>query len=178
MFRELIKTLFYVGFVLPVVVFAQPRKGDYGISTTISKGFIESHDISTYASSMNIGVLYLVSDQVSLRGEVGFRAQKDTSGNKSSEFLFTADLWYYLHTTENLSTFIGGLFGIGSASDYAGKGTGALSLGAFLGGEYWLSKKFSCFSDIGIMYTYYSVSEKSSWDLYSSATIGLNWYLN
>lgn len=174
------RLIFLFLFFLLIVASAlsQPKKNMYGISAAISEGFLTSHNIYMNGPSLNIGVAYIFSDQLSLRGDLGFRSQKDTSGDKSSEFTFTANLWYYLHTIDNLSTFIGGSLGLGSASDYNGSGTSILSLGGFLGGEYWISSKFSCFGHIGIIYASYVVTDKSAWDLYSSAAVGLTWYLN
>jgi hypothetical protein len=172
-------------FLVPLVIyflssfplFSQPKKGMYGITATISKGFPSSQDISTNTGSMNIGMVYMPSDQLSLRGELGFRLHKDTTGAKNSEFTFTANMWYYLHTIESASTFLGGALGFGSASDAAGRGTSLLSLSGFFGAEYWFSPRFSCFGHIGIIYASYTVAERPASDIFTSVTTGLTWYL-
>ncbi len=155
---------------------SQPKKGMYGITTTISKGFGQSENISTNNDGLNIGMAYMPSDQIGLRGELGFRSHKDTSGAKNSEYTFTANVWYYLQTTENVSTFLGGALGFGSASDAAGKGTSLLNFGGFFGAEYWFSPHFSWFGHIGFVYASYTVAEKPASDVFTSATTGLTWY--
>jgi hypothetical protein len=149
----------------------------YGITAAISKGFESSQNISTNTGSLNIGMAYMPSDQLSLRGELGFRSYKDTSGDRSSEFTFTANMWYYLHTAESVSTFLGGALGFGSASDAAGNGTSLLSLSGFFGAEYWFSSHFSWYGHIGIIYASYTVAERPASDFFTSATTGLTWYL-
>jgi hypothetical protein len=163
-------------FLMPLSLLSQPKKGMYGITTTISTGFVPLNNISTNSGSLNLGMAYMPSDRVSLRGELGFRSQKDTSGTKNSEFTFTGNLWYYLQTSENVSTFLGGAIGFGSASDVAGKGTSLLSLSGFFGAEYWFSPHFSCFGHIGLIYASTKVAEKPASDVFTSATTGLTWY--
>jgi hypothetical protein len=157
-------------------LFAQPKKGIYGITTTLSKGFGTASDISTNSGSMSIGVGYMPTDMINLRGELGFRSQKDTTGLKHSEFTFTGSLWYYLQTSEGVSTFLGGSLGFGSATDIGGKGTSMVSLGGFFGAEYWFSQHFSCFGHIGFIYASYTIAEKPASDFFTSASTGLTWY--
>ena len=158
------------------ILISQPRKGLYGITTTISKGFISSHRVVTNNGSLNVGFAYLPSNSISLRCELGFRSQKDTSQATSSEFTFTTNAWYYLNNLENVTTFIGGALGFGSASDGVGIGTSLLSLSGFFGVEYWISSQFSCFGHIGLVYASYSVAQRPASDIFTSATSGLTWY--
>jgi hypothetical protein len=85
-------------------------------------------------------------------------------------------MWYYLHTAENISTFLGGSLGFGSANDAAGNGTSLLNISGFFGAEYWFSPHFSCFGHVGLVYASYKITEKPASDVYTSATTGLNWY--
>ena len=85
-------------------------------------------------------------------------------------------MWYYLHTAENVSTFLGGALGFGSANDAAGNGTSLLNLSGFFGAEYWFSPHFSCFGHIGLVYASYKITEKPASDVFTSATTGLTWY--
>jgi hypothetical protein len=165
-----------ISIVITSTVFSQPKKGMYGLTTTISKGFVSSQNISTNAGSLNIGMSYLPSDEISLRGELGFRSQNDTSKAKNSEFTFTGNVWYYLQTSENVSTFLGGGVGFGSANAASGDGTSLLSISGFFGAEYWFSPHFSCFGHIGLVYASYSVATQPASDIYTSATTGLTWY--
>jgi len=158
------------------LVLSQPKKGLYGITMAISKGFIHSNNISTNSGSLNIGFAYFPSDRISVRCDVGFRAQKDTSEAKTSEFTFTGNMWYYLQTSENVSTFLGGALGFGSATDAAGKGSSLMSLQGFFGAEYWLSQHFSWFGHIGLVYASYTISERPASDVFTSASTGLTWY--
>jgi hypothetical protein len=167
-------------FLITTPLHSQPKKGMYGLTTTIAKGFIASHDITTMGGvlngSLNIGMAYMPSDKFSLRGELGFRSQKDTNNTKNSEFTFTGNLWYYLQTSESVSTFLGGGIGFGSANTASGDGTNLLSLSGYFGAEYWFSPHFSCFGHIGIVYASYSVATKPASDIFTSATTGLTWY--
>ena len=155
---------------------SQPKKGMCGISATISKGFIGSRNISTNTGSLNIGLAYLPSDHLSIRSELGFRTQKDTSGARNSEFTFTGNVWYYLHTAESMSTFIGGALGFGSESAASGSVTSLFSLSGYFGAEYWIGQRFSWFGHIGLVYASYSVAGKPASDVFTSATTGLTWY--
>jgi hypothetical protein len=162
--------------ILTIPVLSQPKKGMYGITTTISKGFVSSTNISTNNGSLNIGMAYMPSDQISIRSDLGFRSQTDTSGTKNSEFTFTGNVWYYLHTTENVSTFLGAALGFGSETDVAGIGTSLVSISGFFGAEYWFSPHFSCFGHIGLVSASYKIAEKPSSDVFTSAATGLTWY--
>jgi hypothetical protein len=162
--------------VLSSLLVAQPKKGIYGVTTTLSKGFISSANISSNTGSFNIGMAYMPSDRINLKGELGFRSQKDTSGTKNSEFTFTGNVWYYLQTSESVSTFLGGALGFGSATDVAGKGTSLLSLSGYYGAEYWFSPRFSWFGHFGIVYASYKIAQKPASDIYTSATTGVTWY--
>jgi hypothetical protein len=166
----------FMFFITTSPLFSQPKKGVYGITTTISKGFVASQNIFTNAGSLNMGMAYMPSDHISLRGELGFRSQKDTSKSKNSEFTFTGNLWYYLQTKESVSTFLGSAIGFGSANGASGDGTSLLSLSGFFGAEYWFSPHFSCFGHIGLVYSSYSVATKPASDVFTSATTGLTWY--
>jgi hypothetical protein len=158
------------------LLFSQPKKGLYGITTTISKGFIASNNMSTNTGSLNLGFTYLPSNRINLRGELGFWSQKDTAQTTNSEFTFTSNVWYYLNTNENVSTFLGGALGFGSATDGAGKSSSLLHLNGFFGVEYWISTHFSCFGHIGLVYASYKVAERPATNIFTSATSGLTWY--
>ncbi len=173
--KKILGILIVLGSVIASTLYAQPQKGIYGITTTISKGFI-SKNISTSSGSLNLGMAYMPTDRINLRGELGFRSQKDTSNSTSSEFTFTANCWYYLQTTENVSTFLGGAVGFGSATDVAGKGTSLLNLGGYFGAEYWFSQRFSWFGHFGIIYASYKIATKPASDIFTSATTGVTWY--
>ena len=165
------------GLLFPfLIAYSQPKKGLYGISTSIAKGFVSSHSISSNAGSLNLGMAYMPSDQISLRGELGFISQKDTSNATYSEFTFTGNVWYYLQTSENISTFLGGALGFGSATDATGKGISMLTLQSFFGAEYWVSKRFSWFGHMGVVYASYSEAGKKASDIFTSASTGLTWY--
>jgi len=172
--------LFLIGVIAFLInisfLFSQPKKGMYGITTAISKGFMKSQNISSNAGSLNIGMAYMSSDQVSIRCELGFLSQKDTSGAKNSEFTFTGSLWYYLRTTENVSTFLGGAIGFGSASVASGDGTSLFNLSGYFGAEYWIGPRFAWFGHIGLVYASYTVAKKPASDVFTSATTGLTWY--
>jgi hypothetical protein len=159
-----------------LTVFSQPKKGLYGISTSISKGFVTSHSISTNANSLNLGMAYMPSDRISLRGEMGFLSQKDTANATYSEFTFTGNLWYYLQTSEEISTFLGGALGLGSATEASGKGISLMSFQGFFGAEYWFSKRFSWFGHMGLVYSSYTIAEKKASDIFTSASTGVTWY--
>lgn len=165
-----------VTFLSTSSLFSQPQKGLFGISVTLAQGFIKSQNISTNSGSLGIGMAYQPSDRISLRGDIGFLFQKDTSGAKNSEFTFTGNVWYYLRTTENVSTFLGGALGFGSANAVSGKGTSLITLSGFFGAEYWFSQRFSWFGHIGLVYASYSVAEKPASDVFTSASTGLTWY--
>jgi hypothetical protein len=156
-------------------LFSQPKKGMYGITTNISKGFLSSN-ISTNDGSLNLGMAYMPSDRISIRSDLGFKSQKDTSGEKNSEFTFTGNVWYYLQTAENVSTFLGGALGFGSATDVAGNGTSLISVSGFFGAEYWFSPHFSWFGHIGLVSASYKIAEKPASDVFTSAATGLTWY--
>jgi hypothetical protein len=157
-------------------LYSQPKKGMYGITAAISKGFESTQNIRTNNGSMGIGVSFMPAENLNLRGELGFRTHKDTSGGKESEFTFSGNLWYYLQTSESVSTFLGGGIGFGSSTDAGGRGTSLASFSAYFGGEYWVSPHFSCFGHIGVVYLAYTVAERPASDVFTSATIGLNWY--
>ncbi len=161
---------------IPQFLFSQPQKGLAGISVTLAQGFISSQNISTSSGTLNIGMSYLPTDRIGVRGDVGFLSQKDTSGSRNSEFSFTGNVWYYLRTVESLSTFLGGSLGFGSVSTTSGKGISQISLGGFFGAEYWFSQRFSWSGRIGIIYSSYSVAEKPASDIYTSAATSLTWY--
>ncbi len=103
---RLLNSLIFV-IVLTTQVFSQPIKGMYGITTTISKGFVSSSNISTNNGSLNIGMAYMPSDRISVRAELGFRSQTDTSTAKNSEFTFTGNVWYYLRYCRKYIYFFG-----------------------------------------------------------------------
>jgi hypothetical protein len=162
--------------LLTAPLLSQPKRGMYGITTTISKGFVTSSNISTNNGSLNIGIAYMPIDHVCIRSDLGFRSQTDTSGEKNSEFTFTGNVWYYLHTAENVSTFLGGALGFGSATNVAGKGTSLMSVSGFFGAEYWFSPHFSWFGHIGLVSASYKIAEMPASDVFTSATTGLTWY--
>jgi hypothetical protein len=168
--------LIFMFFAATTSLLSQPMKGMYGISTTISRGFVVSQNISQNGPSLNIGMSYMPSDQINLKGEIGFCSQKDTSGAKNSEFTFTGHLWYYLQTSQNVSTFLGGSIGFGSVNTASGDGTTMLNLSGFFGAEYWFSPHFSCFGHIGLVYASYTIATKPASDIFTSATTGLTWY--
>ncbi|MGD1044959.1 MAG: hypothetical protein ABR936_06480 [Bacteroidota bacterium] len=64
----------------------------YGITTTISQGFVSLSNISTNNGSLNIGMAYMPSNRIGVRSDLGFRSQTDTSGVKNSEFTFTGNV--------------------------------------------------------------------------------------
>jgi hypothetical protein len=163
-------------FVATSSLCSQPKKGMCGISTTISKGFVAAQNISLNEPALNLGVSYMPSDQIALKGEVGFCSQKDTSEAKNSEFTFTGSLWYYLQTSENVSTFLGGSVGFGSVNTASGNETSMLNLSGFFGAEYWFSPHFSCFGHIGLVYASYTIATKPASNIFTSATTGLTWY--
>jgi hypothetical protein len=162
--------------ILTLPLFSQPKRGKYGISTTISKGFVPSSNISTNNGLLNVGIVYMPSDRVNVRCDLGFRSQSDTSGDNNSEFTFTGNVWYYLNTAEKVSTFLGGALGFGSATDVAGIGTSLVSVSGFFGAEYWFSPHFSWFGHIGLISASYRIAEKPASDVFTSATTGLTWY--
>lgn len=162
--------------VMTAILFSQPKKGLYGITTTISKGFIPSNNISTNNGSLNLGFTYLPSNKINLRCELGFRSQTDTAEAKSSEFTFTSNIWYYLATYENVATFAGGALGFGSAVDGAGISSSLFDLSGFFGVEYWIGSHFSCFGHIGFVYASYKIAQRPATDIFTSATSGLTWY--
>lgn len=166
--------VFYL--LISTSLLAQPKAGLYGISTTISKGFIVSQDIAQNGPSLNIGMSYMPSDQLNLKGEVGFFSQKDTSGAKNSEYTFSAQLWYYLQSSDQVSTFLGGSIGFGSVNTASGDGITLIDFSGFFGAEYWFSPHFSCFGNIGVVYASYTVATKPASDVFTSATTGLTWY--
>jgi len=181
MSKQLFKTGHLICFIvlailLTIPLLSQPKRGMYGITTTISKGFVTSSNISTNNGSLNLGMAYMPTDGISVRSELGFRSQTDTSGEKNSEFTFAGNLWFYLHTSESVSTFIGGALGFGSATDVAGKGTSLLSVSGFFGAEYWLSPHFSWFGHIGVVSASYKIAEQPASDVFTSAATGLTWY--
>ena len=171
---RLLCSILLVFFVI-TPLFSQPKKGMYGITTTISKGFLSSN-ISTNDGSLNLGMAYMPSDRISIRSDLGFKSQKDTSGEKNSEFTFTGNVWYYLETAENVSTFLGGALGFGSATDVAGNGTSLISVSGFFGAEYWFSPHFSLFGHIGLVSASYKIAGNSASDIFTSAATGLTWY--
>lgn len=163
-------------FCIPQFILSQPRKGLAGISVTLAQGFISSQNISTNSGTLSIGMAYFPSERLSVRGDVGFLSQKDTSGSRNSEFSFTGSVWYYLRTFENLSTFLAGALGFGSASAKSGTGTSLVTGGGYFGAEYWFSQHFSWSGRIGVVYASYSIAEKPASDIFTSAATGLTWY--
>jgi hypothetical protein len=85
-------------------------------------------------------------------------------------------LWYYLQTSESISTFLGGALGLGSATEPTGKGISMLSLQGFFGAEYWFSKRFAWFGHMGVVYASYTIAEKKALDVFTSASTGVTWY--
>ena len=155
---------------------AQPKGGLYGFSTTISKGLIPTRNIVTNNGTLSMGMAYMPSDRMCLRAELGFLSQKDTSGTTNSEFTFGMSSWYYLQTSESVSTFLGGTIGFGSETDADGKGTSLLDLEGYFGAEYWFSQRFAWFGHIGLAYASYTVAEKKASDIFTSASTGVSWY--
>ncbi len=153
---------------------AQPQGGTYGVSINLTNGFFTSQSIVTPAGPYTVGVVYIPSEIIRLRGDVGFRSQKDMNGNKETEFAFTANLWRYFSTKENVTPFIAGSLIVGSVS--SNKNTALIGFGAGGGSEFWISKRFSVYGQLNIMYAHYSRDGKSAYDVYSSATAGVCWY--
>ena len=169
-----------VFFIITTPLLSQPKKGMYGITTTIAKGFIASHNITTIGGilngSLNIGMAYMPSDRFSLRGELGFRSQKDTNSTKNSEFTFTGNLWYYLQTSESVSTFLGGAIGFGSANSASGDGTNLLSLSGFLELNTGLVLTSLVLVILDLFIPRIQLQTKPASDIFTSATTGLTWY--
>lgn len=153
---------------------AQPQKGLYGVSINLTNVFFTSQHIVTPAGPYTVGIIYLPSEIVRLRADVGFRSQKDEQGNKESEFAFTANVWRYFTTEEGVTPFLGGSLIIGSASTT--KTTGLVGVGAGGGAEYWVNKRFSLYGQLNLIYGHYSTNGKSAEDIYTSATAGVCWY--
>jgi hypothetical protein len=160
--------------VVTSIGYAQPQKGLYGISINLTNGFFTSQSVKTPAGPYTIGIIYLPSDKIRLRGDIGFRSQKNISGDKESEFAFTANLWRYFTTKDNISTFLGGDFIVGSVS--SNKSTGLIGFGVGGGAEYWASKRFSIYGQLGLNYGHYSVDDDTANDIYTSAAVGVCWY--
>ncbi|MCX7984273.1 MAG: hypothetical protein N3A63_05165 [Bacteroidetes bacterium] len=153
---------------------AQPQKGFYGVSINLTNGFFTSQAVKTPAGPYTIGIVYLPSDQIRLRGDMGYRLQKNTQGQKESEFAFTANVWRYYATKENITPFLCGSLIIGSVS--GATSTGLLGVGGGGGAEFWVSKRFSVYGQLHLIYGHYSTHGSSSYDIYTSATAGVCWY--
>jgi hypothetical protein len=171
-----VRTLFLLTIFFCVVTVAQPKKGLFGITTTLSNGFLTDNGINTTTGALNLGMAYMPTDRFALHGALGFRSQKDTLGNTNSEFSFSANGWYYLHTAESVSTFLGAGLGFGSATQPSGTGISLVSVTGFFGAEYWFSPRFSWFGHLGIVYASYSIASKPATDVFTSATTGVAWY--
>ncbi len=170
-------TVFIMGvlcLIASMPVFSQPQKGLYGISINLTNGFFTSQSVKTPAGPYTIGIIYLPSEKIRLRGDIGFRSQKNISGDTESEFAFTANLWRYFTTKDNISTFLGGDFIVGSVS--SNKSTGLIGFGIGGGAEYWASKRFSIYGQLGLNYGHYSVKDDTANDIYTSAAVGVCWY--
>lgn len=175
MFRKMMAVVLVLIFGLVTLpANAQPQKGLYGVSINLTNGFFTSQKIVTPAGPYTVGVIYLPSEILRLRADIGFRSQKDINGNKESEFAFTANVWRYFATEENVTPFLGGAVIIGSAS--ATTTSGLLGIGVGGGAEYWVAKRFSVYGQLNFIYGHYSVSGKSAEDFYTSATAGVCWY--
>lgn len=153
---------------------AHPQKGLYGVSINLTNGFFTSQGVQTPAGPYTVGIVYVPSDIIRLRGDIGYRLQKNTQGQKESEFAFTANLWRYFTTVENVTPFLCGSIIIGSVS--RSSNTGLLGFGVGGGAEFWVSKHFSVYGQLNLIYGHYSTNGATSYDLYTSATAGVCWY--
>lgn len=155
---------------------AQPQKDLYGVSINLTNGFFTSQGVQTPAGPYTVGIVYAPSEIIRLRGDIGYRYQKNMQGQKESEFAFTANLWRYFSTVENVTPFLCGSVIIGSVSRTTN--TGLLGFGVGGGAEFWVNKRFSVYGQLNLIYGHYSTNGASAYDLYTSATAGVCWYFN
>ncbi len=156
---------------------AQLKPGSFGLTADLSTGFQGPSEIRTLAGPLHAGVAYSLNEKTSVRATIGFRTHADTSGNSESEFSVGGDLWYYLTDADQMSTFAGGGFAFGSASQPSGATTSVIGLRGFFGAEYWFSRRFAWHVHTGLDVVLSSLSGKSSSDLFLAASTGLTWYL-
>jgi len=172
-----IATILFVTAASSVHVAAQPKKGSYGLTASLSTGYEGPSGIRTVAGPLHAGFAYSASDRMSLRGTIGFRSNRDTSGQTDSEFYVGAALWHYLNASEQVTSFVGGGIAFGSASHPNGSTTSLVAFQAFFGAEYWFSQCFAWHCHTGLGVGLNSVNGKSASDIYLTATTGMTWYL-
>lgn len=71
-----------------VAALAQPHKGLFGVTTTLSNGFITENGINTTTGALSLGMAYMPSDRIALHGDLWFRSQKDTRETPIRNFVF------------------------------------------------------------------------------------------
>lgn len=155
---------------------SQPKKGMYGITVAISKGFESTQNISTNTGSLNIGMAYMPSDKLSLRGELGFRSYKDTTGARSSEFTFTANMWYCSYNRKCLD-IPGRCSRFWFCQRCCRKRNQPFKPRWIFWSRILVQSQLFLYGHIGIVYASYTVAERPASDVFTSATTGLTWYL-
>ncbi len=171
----LVASLLSAVFFIPAQ--AQLKPGSVGLTVDLATGFQGPSEIRTLAGPLHAGLAYSLNEKTSVRATIGFRTHADTSGNSESEFSVGGDLWYYLTHADQMSTFAGGGFAFGSASQPSGATTSMIALRGFFGAEYWFSQRFAWHVHTGLDVVLSSQSGKSSSDLFLAASTGLTWYL-
>ncbi len=113
------------------VTSAQLKSGGYGIQCGVT------------GTGGVLGGVYNLAENLRLAINVGFGSNSPAGGGASSTTIgIGGGIAYYLSTSDNLSTFVGGAASFGSAGP-SGAAVTTINVSGQYGAEYWFSPRFS-----------------------------------
>ncbi len=150
-----------LGLCFSVVALAQLKQGTLGVTASILE-------------SPNIGLVYASNEQTRLSAAFGFSLRNDSTGNTST-YRFTASVWRYILTTENISNFYGGSLGF-DAQSYPVGTSSSFGVAALYGAEYWFSSKFALSGTFQLHFSTGKEYGSKVSRVFTSVETGLTWY--
>ena len=153
------------------------KQGAWGVQTSL--GFASA----TGVGAVTTGWKFRVSDNMAVRAEVGFSSFSPAGGGGSSSgYGFGAGFEYHWNPSGmgNVSPYVGAGLGYGGSSA-AGGGTSptSLTVGGFVGGEYFFSSNFSVAGQVGLGFNSAGVSGATNSTIGTMNAAGIwTWYLS
>jgi hypothetical protein len=132
---------------------AQLKQGAFGIQAGVTGGSeLYSNAFGISSGSTTLTGLYNVDQKTRIGIGIGFVSVSPSVGSSTSDFQIAAMVDYYLSSSENLSTIIGGRLGYLTFSPGSGTSITGVDVGAKVGAEYAFSSRFSIQAFVGLEY--------------------------
>ena len=160
-----------VAFTIAVEAQAAPKSGQFGMQTAVT--FTSTS--ATFSPSGDIGVKYMVTDAIGIRGALGFANSSAGTG-----FDIAAGFEYHLAGKGGVSPYAGAQLSYSGSSVSGGGGAPSdFGLSAVFGAEYFFSSNFSWGGEaqLGFRSTSNGTTSQTTFGT-AQALLILTWYLN